>query len=180
VKDTTEMDQHLLPEPSWPARNVFTLSHPAFLAGMQQGAELFQQEHGQKTFLKDLALLEFYQDHLTPFALDPIKNAGVLLGWVRAFLASGLLMECYTGNLDVLAGYYIAAHDWQIWRKDDLLTDVEFANLLATELSPGTLATMHAAESWYTEAYQIGYAFGLVRALLISPDVQIEERAAAQ
>lgn len=159
---------------------VFTITHPAFLTEMQQGAELFQQEHGQDTLLTDLALLEFYQGHLTPFALEMVKHAGILLGWIRAFLASGLLLECYTGNLDVLAGYHIAAHDWQMWRREDLLTDVAFANLLATELSPGTLATMHAAESWFTKAYQIGYAFGLVRALLISPNIQIEERAAAQ
>src|SRR5579885_3295531 len=148
---------------------AFTLRHPAFLEGIQQGEALFHQEYGQATLLTDLDLLEFYRKHLSPFARDPIKHTGIMVGWMRALLATGILLECATGMLDALAGYHIAAHDWQCLTKDDLLTDTQFAEFLETELAPGLLAAMHAAEPWYTEAYQIGYAFGLVRALLISP-----------
>lgn len=99
---------------------------------------------------------------------------------MRAFLAGGILLECATGTLDVLAGYHIAAHDWQRFRKDDLLTDTQFAEFLATELAPGLLTTMHVVEPWYTEASQIGYAFGMVRALLLSPDLMPESLRAAE
>lgn len=95
---------------------------------------------------------------------------------MREFLTSGLTLEPSTENLDLVAGYYIAAHDWHAWKKEELLTDVGFAGCLENELSPRTLAVMHSAEDWYTEAYQIGYGFGLAHALLSSPDIQMVEQ----
>ncbi|HEU5376423.1 MAG TPA: hypothetical protein VFV38_13345 [Ktedonobacteraceae bacterium] len=160
-------------------KTEFTLSHPAFLEGIQRGEALFRLEYRQATFLTDLDLLEFYRKHLSPFARDPIKHTGSMLGWIQALLATGILVECVTGNLDVLAGYHIAAHDWQRFRKDDLLTDTEFGDFLAIELAPSMLAAMHAVEPWYTEAYQIGYAFGLVRALLLMVVIKVKNEAGA-
>src|SRR5260370_32948642 len=101
-----------------PTNNMFIVSHPACLAGMQQGAKLFQQEHGQATSLKDLALLEFYQDYLTPFEFDPLGNTGVLLSWMRTFLASGLLPGISARNVDFLVGYRDGALDWYTMKKE--------------------------------------------------------------
>src|SRR5690242_13785897 len=115
-----------------PKNNVFVARHPAFLTGMQQGAKLFQQEYEQAASLKDLALLEFYQNYLTPFDFDPLGNTGVVLGWMRKFLASGLLPGISTRNVDFLIGYRDGALDWCTMKKEDLLTDVQFAEFLAT------------------------------------------------
>ncbi|HET8843982.1 MAG TPA: hypothetical protein VFN35_21130 [Ktedonobacteraceae bacterium] len=160
--------------------NVFIVSHPSFLNWIQLGAELFQQEHGQDTSLQDLMLLKFYQEHLTPFALDPVKHTGILLGWMQAFLKAGLPLVCSMETAEFSDGYHIATQDWHIWKKDYLLVDVEFAALLAAEMAPNTLTTMCVTESWYTETYQIGYAFGLVHGMLISPDIQIGEYTTSQ
>lgn len=166
--------QNLSPEPSQSRHSVFECSHPAFLTGMRLGTKLFQQEHGQDTSLTALALLDFYQIHLTPFEADPFTRTGMLSGWMRSFLGSGLQLDC-SADADFSSGYHIATQDWHIWRKNELLKDAEFAKLLEAELSLDTLAMMHETETWYTEAYQIGYAFGLVHALLISSDIQIKE-----
>lgn len=167
-------------ERTQPAQDTFRINHSAFLSGMQQGVNLYQQEQGGLNCLTDLTLLKFYQDYLTPFAFDPIGQTGVLLGWMRAFLASGARLDCSSTSLDFLAGYHIASQDWHAWKKDELLTDVGFAECLANELSPETQATMQSTEPWYTEPYQIGYAFGLVHGLLSSLTIQVIERPYAQ
>jgi hypothetical protein len=174
-KDTTEMDgQHQDPS-SEPMRNTFVLSHSAFLEAMQQGTKLFQQNHGQDTFLKDLALLEFYQGYLTPFEFDPLGNAGALLGWTRTFLASKLLLEHSARNANFLVGYNSGTMDWCCTKNDDWKTDVGFAKLLARMVAPGKLAKMLMEKPWYTEAHLIGYAFGLTHALLSSSKIQLVE-----
>jgi hypothetical protein len=161
-----------------PACKTFTPSHPTFLSGIQQGAEIYQQEHLSDIALTYLAMLAFYQRNLTPFQFDPPGHTGILLGWVRAFLASGHAPEFYSESTDFLVSYHLASQDWRAWPKDELLTDIGFAAGLENEISPQTLATMQRAEPWYTRAYQIGYAFGLARDLLSSPDIQMIEHQA--
>lgn len=77
-KDQRQQDRSV--EQSQPAQSVFTFSRPAFLEGIQQGETLFRQEHGQATFLTDFIVLKFYQENLSPFARDPIKHTGLLVG----------------------------------------------------------------------------------------------------
>src|SRR5882724_9736735 len=127
----------------------FIIEQPAFLEGMQKGAKLIQQE--KLTLLTDLTLMEFYQNHLTPFAHDPVKYTGIMLGWMRPLLEFDFPLECSTSTLDFVAGYYLAVHHWQQYftEKEDLLTDVGLADFLATELTSEMLMGMHEVEPWY-------------------------------
>src|SRR5215472_4994164 len=145
-----------LPESSQETYSQFLCSQPAFLAGIQQGTELFQQEHGQDTRLKDRALLEFYQDYLAPFAYDPLGNTGVLFGWMRAFLASGLDLEHSTKYADFLASYNQGAMDWYCTKNNDWFTDGKFAELIASMVAPSKLLEVRKEKPWYTEAHLIG------------------------
>ena len=149
-----------------PKINVFIFRESAFLAGVQRGQDLFQQEHGQATSLNDLAHLEFYQKYLTPFDFDPLGNTSVLVGWMSAFLASGLFPGISGRNIGFLIGYRDGALDWSTMKKEEFLTDVQFAAFLATQIDPENLATMRTKKPEYTELHQIGYAFGMVYTLL--------------
>ncbi len=158
---------------SSPSCDVFTSCNPLFLTYLRQGEDLYQQEHERDIFVEDHTLPAFYQTYLTPFACDPSGGTGVLLGWMRAFLRSGLPLAFSADNGAFVTGYSMAFQDWRTWRTPGTLTESTFAQLLAREVAPTTLAFLLPETAQQIESYQIGYIFGLVRALLVFSDMQI-------
>ncbi len=77
-------------------------------------------------------------------------------------------VDCSLKTSFVLVGYQDAGRDWPAPPQDDLMTDLAFADLLAAVLSSETSATIPTTKHRHTEAYRLGYAFGLARALLVS------------
>jgi hypothetical protein len=157
-----------------------SLTSPTFLESRAQGVLLFQQEYASYACMSDLLLLSFYERYLTPFQSDPVGKTGLLVGWMQAFLVSHRTgaVGTYATTLDFQAGYHLAVQDWVSWREEELCTDVAFVEMLAHELSPAVLASMSQTYPWYSPEYQVGYGFGLVRALLTTRKNSREEHFA--
>lgn len=157
--------------PPEPKTETFTIRDPRFREGLRIGADLYHQDHDSAPRLLDRDLLAFFQIHLTPFETHQITNTGVFLGWMQAFHAAEPILEFQT--VDFMAGFLMGSQDWMGWKKDDLLTDIEFAAFLANEVSPAVLATMSEAEPGYNAEVQIGYACGVVSALISDPTIDV-------
>jgi hypothetical protein len=161
-------------EPPQVRREMFSITNDHFLAGMRLGAAAYQQEYGNAPRLADDDLLAFFRSFVTPFEPHALTHTGILVGWFQAFHAAAPVLVFQT--TDFATGFLMGSQGWMKWNKAELLTDRGFAECLAHEVSPSLLASMHAIDPEYTEAYQIGFACGLVSALVSDPTIALVEQ----
>jgi hypothetical protein len=158
---------------------TFTIRDPRFREGMRLGAETYRQDHGSTSTLHDRDLLAFYHIYLTPFTeRDALTNTGLLFGWLQALRQDSPIIVFEQGEF--ATGYLAGVQGWPDWQKSDLLTDTDFTDFLVTELSDSLQAAMSQSEPYYTRTFQIGFAFGVVHALLADPSMTIVQAEPAQ
>jgi hypothetical protein len=171
----------LVPEGSAPQARAltFTIRDSHFRRSMQIGANLYRRIHGSTDLLYDYDFLAFSSVWLSPFAkCNALINTGLVFGWMQAFRQDSPTIVFEQGEF--ATGYMAGAQGWWDWQKGDLLTDTDFAKFLEVELSASLRQAMSKVEPYYTRTYQLGFAFGVVYALLADPSITIVQAESAQ